>query len=138
VWVDQLRARARGRRHRRTIQDALKQQRETQSASDPAGAAEAAELRGYAEQAATFLRPELREVFNLVAVHGMGSPEIGERLGLAPSSVRARLLKARRILRTALRSELWFQELLGSEKVEVSYGYRGRSRENSPARSRSA
>jgi RNA polymerase sigma-70 factor (ECF subfamily) len=40
-----------------------------------------------------------REVFQLADLQGLSSPEIGEILGLAPVSVRAALLKARRSLR---------------------------------------
>ena len=45
------------------------------------------------------LPPRQREVFQLSELQGLGSPEIGEILGLAPGSVRAALLKARRSLR---------------------------------------
>jgi RNA polymerase sigma-70 factor (ECF subfamily) len=48
------------------------------------------------------LPPRQREVFQLSELQGLGSTEIGEILGLAPGSVRAALLKARRSLRKKL------------------------------------
>ncbi len=45
------------------------------------------------------LPPRQREVFQLSELQGLGSPEVGRILGLAPASVRAALLKARRSLR---------------------------------------
>lgn len=43
-----------------------------------------------------------REVFDLADLQGLPSPEIAERLGIEPVSVRAHLFKARRALRTRI------------------------------------
>jgi len=40
-----------------------------------------------------------REVFDLVELQGLSSPEVAERLGIEPVSVRAHLFKARKALR---------------------------------------
>jgi RNA polymerase sigma-70 factor (ECF subfamily) len=56
-------------------------------------------LRGLLRVLVDELPPRQREVFQLSEMQGLSSPEIGEILELAPASVRAALLKARRSLR---------------------------------------
>ncbi|MGD2120766.1 MAG: RNA polymerase sigma factor [Gemmatimonadota bacterium] len=56
-------------------------------------------LRGLLGVFVDELPPRQREVFQLSEMQGLTSPEIGEILDLAPASVRAALLKARRSLR---------------------------------------
>ena len=56
-------------------------------------------LRGLIGVLVDELPPRQREVFQLSEMQGLSSPEIGEILELAPTSVRAALLKARRSLR---------------------------------------
>ena len=56
-------------------------------------------LRGLVGLLVDELPPRQREVFQLSEMQGLGSSEIAEILGLAPVSVRAALLKARRALR---------------------------------------
>jgi RNA polymerase sigma-70 factor (ECF subfamily) len=56
-------------------------------------------LRGIIAVFVDELPPRQREVFHLSEMQGLGSPEIGKILGMAPTSVRAALLKARRSLR---------------------------------------
>jgi RNA polymerase sigma-70 factor, ECF subfamily len=89
----------------------------------PAESTEIADLRRLAVRLAAGLRPEQREVFCLVALDGLTSPEISARLGIAPSSVRARLLKARRSLHTNSESTKWLAELLETVRLDL-YGYR--------------
>src|SRR4051812_30914860 len=43
-----------------------------------------------------------REVFELSDIQGLSAPEIAERLGLKPVTVRANLFKARRTIRTCM------------------------------------
>ena len=43
-----------------------------------------------------------REVFHLTEVEGLAAPEIAERLGMSPVTVRAHLFRARRALRTRI------------------------------------
>ncbi len=52
-------------------------------------------IRGFLDE----LPARQREVFQLSEFQGLSSPEVGEILDLAPASVRAALLKARRSLR---------------------------------------
>jgi RNA polymerase sigma-70 factor (ECF subfamily) len=56
-------------------------------------------IRGLIGTLVLELPPRQREVFQLSEFQGLGSSEIGKILGLAPGSVRAALLKARRSLR---------------------------------------
>lgn len=43
-----------------------------------------------------------REIFDLADVQGLTSPEIAEKVGVAPSTVRVTLMKARRAIRSAM------------------------------------
>lgn len=70
--------------------------------SPPPDPAAAAEARWTARLLGAFLGelPERqRQVLDMADLQGMTSPEIGDRLGIAPASVRVHLLRARRALR---------------------------------------
>jgi RNA polymerase sigma-70 factor (ECF subfamily) len=56
-------------------------------------------IRSLVEAFVSDLPPRQREVFQLSELQGLSSQEVGTILGLAPGSVRAALLKARRSLR---------------------------------------
>ena len=72
---------------------------------DPASATDrshlGAVLRAYFEE----LPERQREVFDLADLQGIPSPEIAERLGIEPVSVRANLFRARRTLRARILAE---------------------------------
>lgn len=58
-------------------------------------------LRAYFEE----LPERQREVFDLADLQGIPSPEIAERLGIEPVSVRANLFRARRTIRARILAE---------------------------------
>ena len=60
------------------------------------------ELSGVVRAFFRELPPRQREVFDLADLQGLTSPEIAERLGIEPVSVRAHLFKARRALRARI------------------------------------
>lgn len=64
--------------------------------------AERADLLERIRAAFMALPPRQREVFDMAELQGLTSPEIAERLDIAPASVRVTLLNARRSVRRAL------------------------------------
>ncbi|HZD04583.1 MAG TPA: sigma-70 family RNA polymerase sigma factor [Longimicrobiales bacterium] len=72
------------------------------TATDPVRLTERRELLERVRQAFMALPPRQREVFDMADLQGLTSPEIAEKLGIAPSSVRVTLLNARRSVRRAL------------------------------------
>jgi RNA polymerase sigma-70 factor (ECF subfamily) len=97
---DQLRAR---RRRERIRTDA----RWTAEAGagdppDPVGSTGRSSLAETALRLFRELPERQREVFDLAELQGLTGPEIGERLGIAASTVRVNLLRARRALRERL------------------------------------
>lgn len=52
------------------------------------------------------LPPPQREVFQKVAVEGRGAAEVGQELGISPTAVRMRLMRARQTLRDDLQTSV--------------------------------
>lgn len=69
---------------------------------DPEAAAARAELRRVVEQAVDGLPDAFRVVFVMRDVHEMSVEETAEQLGLLPETVKTRLFRARRLLRSSL------------------------------------
>lgn len=99
VAVD--RGQGRRRRERREV-DVERAGRLPSADADPGRLAERRELLEDVRSAFMALPPRQREVFDMADLQGLTSPEIAERLGIAPSSVRVTLLNARRSVRRAL------------------------------------
>jgi bifunctional DNase/RNase len=74
--------------------------------SDPAVAAEVAEVEARVHAAIAGLPRGQQEAVALFYLAGLTQAEIAERLGTAPSAIKTRLHKARRSLRVSL-NELW-------------------------------
>jgi len=73
--------------------------------STPMGADEAIDRGTMSGMVGAFFRElplRQREVFDLVELQGLTSPEVAERLGIEPVSVRAHLFKARKALRSRI------------------------------------
>lgn len=97
---DHLRTRARRERIRSDARWAAEGE-----AGDPPDPVAGSRHSKFAETALRLFRelPERqREVFDLAELQGLTGPEIGERLGIAASTVRVNLLRARRALRERL------------------------------------
>ena len=91
------------RRQARLVEDPRAVEALTPSRPDPVDAQ--VERRGLSGLVRTFfqeLPARQREVFDLVELQGLTSPEAAERLGIEAVSVRANLFKARRALRTRI------------------------------------
>jgi len=71
-------------------------------ADDPATATDRSHLRTVLRAYFDELPERQREVFDLADLQGIPSPEIAERLGIEPVSVRANLFRARRTLRARI------------------------------------
>ena len=108
VWIDRRKAASRRDRRVSELAPELGSAAEKVAANarspseNPGRALELADLRACIERAFDELSARQREVFDLADVQGFTSTEIGEMLGLEPSSVRVTLLNARRALRTRL------------------------------------
>lgn len=72
----------------------------------PDAAVAAKQLRAMIEQAVAGLPPAFRTVFVLREIEGMSVEETGETLGIAPATVKTRLLRARRKLQQALEPDV--------------------------------
>lgn len=72
----------------------------------PDAAVAAKQLRAMIEQAIAGLPPAFRMVFILREIEGMSVEETGEALGIAPGTVKTRLLRARRRLQEALEPDV--------------------------------
>jgi RNA polymerase sigma factor (sigma-70 family) len=88
--------RRRQRRFLQLVRDVLPR---VSSSEDTSRAETATEVR----MALRSLRPELRTVLILIEWLGMTSEEVGSVVGLRPSSVRSRLLRARAAFKEAMR-----------------------------------
>jgi RNA polymerase sigma-70 factor (ECF subfamily) len=104
AWLD--RAKARRRAERRGDLPGPKDEAALAAMSEaregPSDTMERQDARERIERAFRALPPRQREVFDLADVQGFSAPEIARMLGVAPSSVRVSLLKARRALRSKL------------------------------------
>ena len=72
------------------------------SGPDPAADLDHSELRRAVMRHFAELPPRQREVFDMCELRGLSSTEVGNELGISPSTVRVNLLKARRSLRKGL------------------------------------
>lgn len=95
-------ARGRARRDRIHADAGAFDRREAGEPSDPAEDARRSSLAETALRIFRELPARQREVFDLAELQGLTGPEIGERLGIAASTVRVSLLRARRALRARL------------------------------------
>lgn len=94
--------RRRGRMPRPVPDAAERLDRQAEVAPRGSDPGEALDRRRTLELVARFLGelpPRQREVFDLVELQGLSGPEVAERLGVAPATVRVLLLKARRGIR---------------------------------------
>ena len=99
---DHLRARSRRERVRQRFGASTGDAAEATEHPDPAVEARRSTLAEAALKAFRGLPARQREAFDLAELQGLTATEIGERLGIAPSTVRVNLLRARRALRTRI------------------------------------
>lgn len=93
------RLRRSGRRARKLEDPRLQAEVMPGSPDDPSAGADRSHIGGVIAAFFEELPERQREVFDLSELQGLPSPEIAERLGIEPVSVRAHLFKARRTLR---------------------------------------
>lgn len=112
TWLYQVTRNAAADRHRRRARrirlegDPRAEEGIAPSAAPPTDRSVwAAEVSGLLRTFFDALPPRQREVFDLVELQGLDAAEAAARLGIAASSVRVSLLKARRALRTRILSE---------------------------------
>ena len=75
---------------------------ESAAREDPVERAQESQVRQIVTELFRALPARQREVFHLTEVEGLAAPEIAERLGMSPVTVRAHLFRARRALRTKI------------------------------------
>ncbi|MGD2067594.1 MAG: RNA polymerase sigma factor [Gemmatimonadota bacterium] len=96
VATDQVRR----ERRRETREEALEMLEKTAShPPDPERALDRARLLDRVRRSFLGLTERQREIFDLAELQGFEAAEVGEMLGVAPSTVRVTLLRARRTLR---------------------------------------
>jgi len=99
---DHLRARARRGRLRERLRASGAGTAGTMELRDPSAEARRAGLAAAALEAFKELPARQREAFDLAELQGLTAAEAGARLGIAASTVRVSLLRARRALRARL------------------------------------
>ncbi len=99
---DHLRARARRARLHERFQASGALDADAAPSLDPSAEVTRSRLAAAALEAFKALPARQREAFDLAELQGLTAPEIGERLGISPSTVRVNLLRARRALRARL------------------------------------
>jgi RNA polymerase sigma-70 factor (ECF subfamily) len=77
-----------------------------QAQADPESEMSRQEVRAFLEQAVDKLPPAFRAVFVLRDVEGLSIEETADALDLKPETVRTRLHRARRLMRTAIEEQL--------------------------------
>jgi RNA polymerase sigma-70 factor (ECF subfamily) len=104
TWLYRIVRRCAADHHRRQKRTKRLADRQALQAAEPWHAPDVADLD--ARRAAAAVRrafhrlpPRQRDVFDLVDLQGRGADEVAALLGLAPSTVRVHLLRARRTLR---------------------------------------
>ena len=75
---------------------------ESAAREDPVERVQESQVRQIVTELFRALPARQREVFHLTEVEGLAAPEIAERLGMSPVTVRAHLFRARRALRTKI------------------------------------